>query len=152
MSYTEYAINTTDGRIVFRTPEVDEQINYFPISKDIVMRIVNKKLKVEDVLKAVTKKIKEKDNFNLHEYLENLKKLNVRTSNIVEEDKSYELEDRSSEEITLKDVSSQKNTQKNEKEVPKKEVQKDESPKESPKQEAPKDKTPEEEIEESLGL
>ena len=98
MNGVAYSINTKDGRIVFRTAEVDEQVNYYPVSERVVDLIRNKKVSVEEVLEAISRNVRGKGDFNLYEYIEQLKKLNVRTSNIVPEDDTPDMTDRSAEE------------------------------------------------------
>jgi len=102
----QYLINMNDGRIVFRNRETDAQINLRPVSQELVDMIVHGEVKSMDVVNAISAKIKENGDFNLAQYVEDMKKLNVRKSNPQGVPDREELKDRSSEEVSLAEVKS----------------------------------------------
>lgn len=103
-----YLINMNDGRLVFRNAETDIQVNLKPVSDEIVAMIVNKEVTAMDVVNAISAKIKENGDFNLQDYIDGLKKLNVRQSNPQLAPKKEEMKDRSEEEISVSEVKSAK--------------------------------------------
>ena len=77
----KFLINMDDGRLELNDKIVAEQVNLKPIPDEVASMILHGEVTAKDVVNAVSAKIKESGNFNLNEYLEALKKLNVRKSN-----------------------------------------------------------------------
>ena len=92
------------GRIVFRNPESDKHVNLKPISSELVDMIMRKEIKAMDVVNAISAKIKENGDFNLQQYIDDMKKLNVRRSNPQGAPVHEELPDRKDEEVSLAEV------------------------------------------------
>jgi hypothetical protein len=77
-----FSMSLDDGRIVFRNEQVDNQINYHPVPYDIAWKVDHKELDWKLVKEACEKKIKEKGELTLQEYLQKLKLLNVRKTKV----------------------------------------------------------------------
>lgn len=103
---TRFSINLNDGRIVFRNPEVDEQINYHPIPDDVARMLSKGKISAKKVIEACEKKIKEKGELTLQEYLKKQELLNTRTrKNIIPPESNEPIVDpRADELISLDDI------------------------------------------------
>ena len=106
---SEYLISIADGRLVFRTEANDEHVNLKPVPHEIVQMILKGEVEPMDVANAISAKIKENGEFNLQEYVEGLKKLNVRVSNPQKEARAEQkLRDRSSETISVEEFVAKK--------------------------------------------
>lgn len=103
---TEFLINMDDGRLVFRNSETDNHVNLKPVPMDVVDMIRRGEVSSMDVVNAISAKIKENGDFNLHEYIEQKKRLNVRTSNPQEAPKRETLKDRSDETLSADEIRS----------------------------------------------
>ena len=94
---TAFLINMDDGRLVFRNAETDAHVNLKPVPPEVVEMIRMGEVTPMDVVNAISAKIKENGDFNLHEYIEQKKRLNVRTSNPQEAPQRETLKDRADE-------------------------------------------------------
>jgi len=101
---SSYLINMDDGRLVFRNSETDNQVNLRPVSNELVAMIVSGEVEAMDVVNAISAKIKENGDFNLSQYIEDLKKLNIRKSNPQRNVVHEQLKDRTNEEVSVEDV------------------------------------------------
>jgi hypothetical protein len=107
-----FSMSLDDGRIVFRNEQVDNQINYHPVPYDIAWKVDHKELDWKLVKEACEKKIKEKGELTLQEYLQKLKVLNVRKTKVVLKDEEEKVDARADEMISLSDVVPQKKAEK----------------------------------------
>lgn len=99
---TKFLINIDDGRIVFRNQYTDEQVNLKPIPDEIIGMLHRGEVTKEDVLAAIG--LREKENgLDLHNYINERKKLNVRTANPQTADTAA-LADRSEDTISVSEV------------------------------------------------
>ena len=101
---TEFLINMDDGRLVFRNAETDAHVNLKPVPPEVVEMIRRGEVTPVDVVNAISAKIKENGDFNLHEYIEQKKRLNVRTSNPQEAPQRETLKDRSDETLSADEI------------------------------------------------
>lgn len=106
---TKYLISIDDGRLVFRNEYTDLQANLKPVPDELVEMLVKGEVAVEDVLLAVGRRERE-NGFDLHKYVEDRKKLNVRTSDPQQAAPKQELRDRTEETVTVDEVVSAKKT------------------------------------------
>jgi hypothetical protein len=107
-----FSMSLDDGRIVFRNEQVDNHINYHPVPYDIAWKVDHKELDWKLVKEACEKKIKEKGELTLQEYLQKLKLLNVRKTKVDLKDEEEKVDERADEMISLSDVVPQKKTEK----------------------------------------
>lgn len=103
-----YSMSLDDGRIALRNEQVDNQINYYPVPYDIAWKVDHKELDWRLVKEACEKKIKEKGELSLQEYLQKLKLLNVRKTKVDLKDDEEKVDERAGEMISLSDVMPQK--------------------------------------------
>lgn len=103
-----YSMSLDDGRIALRNEQVDNQINYYPVPYDIAWKVDHKELDWRLVKEACEKKIKEKGELSLQEYLQKLKLLNVRKTKVDLKDDNEKVDERAGEMISLSDVMPQK--------------------------------------------
>lgn len=104
---TKFLINIDDGRIAPRNEYTDLQANMKPVPDELVDMLMKKEVAIEDVLLAVGRKERE-NGFDLHKYIEDRKKLNVRTSDPQKDAPKVELRDRTKETVTIEDVKNAK--------------------------------------------
>lgn len=107
-----YSMSLDDGRIALRNEQVDNQINYYPVPYDIAWKVDHKELDWKLVKEACEKKIKEKGELTLQEYLQKLKLLNVRKTKVDLKDEEKKVDERADEMISLSDVVPQKKAEK----------------------------------------
>jgi len=98
-----YLINMEDGRLEFRDEYTETQVNLKPIPDEVKSMIMRGEVTARDVINAISMKVKESGEFNLTEYLEGMKRLNVRQSNKQEAPKQVELAD-VEDAISVEDV------------------------------------------------
>jgi len=72
-----YLINMDDGRLELRDQYTEQQVNLKPIPDEVKEMILRREVTPKDVINAISIKMKESGDFNITEYLEGLKKLNV---------------------------------------------------------------------------
>lgn len=107
-----YSMSLDDGRIVLRNEQVDNQINYYPVPYEIAWKVDHKELDWKLVKDACEKKMKEKGELSLQEYLQKLKLLNVRKTKVDLNDEEKKVDERADEMISLSDVVPQKKAEK----------------------------------------
>ena len=107
-----YSMSLDDGRIVLRNEQVDNHINYHPVPYDIAWKVDHKELDWKLVKEACEKKIKEKGELSLQEYLQKLKLLNVRKTKVDLKNEEEKVDERADEMISLSDVMPQKKAEK----------------------------------------